>query len=281
MGLRSRPEAWFACLAAAALLAAAPGASAAPKKQTAKLGAVKATFSFDEASSGALRYSNLNLVIRRRGKVAFDGPVQVGQGTGPAATRGRSVSVRRLDAGREPEVILKLYTGGAHCCTLSVIYRRTSKGYKAVQRDWADAGYRVRNVGGSARPEFLTADARNFAYRYASFADSLFPIQVLRYHRGRFRDVTRRFPRLIRRDLRRQERAYRDRVRMKGYPRGALAAVVADHYLLGRGAAARALLRKALKKGTLRRRASFDPPPYGKAYIRALLRHLKRTGYRR
>jgi hypothetical protein len=275
--LRLRTAPLVIGLVSAALLAGAPAASAAPKKQTASLGSVKATFTYQQ-STPLFRDTKLHLVIKRKGKVAFDGPVKVPKGTGPGSMRRRSVSVRRLDAG-EPEVILNLFTGGAHCCTLSAIYRRTSKGYKLGKHDWADSGYRIVNLGGGSRPEFLSADARNFAFRYSSFADSRFPIQIMRYRKGGFRDVTRKFPRRIRKDLAHQKREYKRL--QKTYPRGALAAVVADQYLLGRGGEAKKLLKKALKKGVLRKKSSFDVPPYGKAYIRSLLRLLKRTGYRR
>ena len=38
------------------------------------------------------------------------------------AAKQDSIRLRDLDADREPEVIVDLFTGGAHCCAFSTIY---------------------------------------------------------------------------------------------------------------------------------------------------------------
>ena len=70
------------------------------------------------------------------------------------------------------------------------------------------------------------------------------------------------------------------RARGRYNARPALAAYVADLHLLGRHRDADATLENALRRGWLRKRETFDVPPFGRAYIRALNRMLEKGGYR-
>jgi hypothetical protein len=54
---------------------------------------------------------------------------------------------------------------------------------------------------------------------------------------------------------------------------------VADLCLLGRCRAGFRLVRAALRRGELERRSPFDVSPLGSAYLSALKRYLRRTGY--
>ncbi|MGI8512801.1 MAG: hypothetical protein ACR2NH_09265 [Solirubrobacteraceae bacterium] len=254
---------------------------AAAVTETAASGGVSAAFSYDKSGGDFPQYSNLRLAIVREGVPGFNGPVAgAGDGVGPGAGIGKkSLVARDLDGDGEPEVLVKLFSGGAHCCTISAIYRHVGTGYAPSTHNWADTGFRIRDLGGDARPELLSADAR-FAFLYSSFAESRFPIRILRYKAGKLTSVTRRFPRLIRRDLRRQKRSFR-RLRKHLNPRGALAAVVADQYLLKHRKAARRSLRGALRRGELGKTGDFHTGAFGRAYIRSLKRFLTRTGYRR
>src|SRR5437764_8897950 len=106
-------------LASAALaLALAPTAWATT--ETASSGAVTASFSYTKKSD--FSYEGLHLKVVRAGRTALDAaapPSCVGGVCGfwPAGVgRTRSVHVLDLDGDGEPEVVLDLYSGGAHCC---------------------------------------------------------------------------------------------------------------------------------------------------------------------
>jgi hypothetical protein len=148
---------------------------------------------------------------------------------GALGAHGPSLGVRDLDGDGRPEVRVAFYTGGAHCCQLLAVFFPARGGYRSRVENFRDPGYRLRDVGGDARPEFVSADAR-FAYAFSSFAASGFPPRILAFRRGRFVDVTRAFPGRIRRDARRQLARSR---RYRAEPLGFLAAYVADEYLLG------------------------------------------------
>jgi subtilisin-like proprotein convertase family protein len=187
--------------------------------------------------------------------------------------------VRDLDTDGEPEVIVDTYSGGAHCCTYSLLYRYTGRRYARLVHGWGNSGYRLVDLDGDGRPELRSSDDR-FAYAFASYAATLEPVQVWRYDRGGLIDVTRRFPALIRSDAASAWRLYlRERRRRPREVRGILAAWLADQLLLGRGPAGWQALEEAYRRGELGRGQRLYGYPAGQRYLAALRAFLRRTGY--
>jgi hypothetical protein len=265
----------LACGVAAFALAAAP---ASAEEYTAISGQVTATFSYDPA--GNYEYWDLWLAVDRAGVTVFDEPLDIATCEEPYCMPGGEfaddggVKVRDLDGDAEPEVIADVFTGGAHCCIASEILRWDGGRYRSREKNWADIGYRLTDPDGDGIPEFRTADTR-FAYAFASFADSRFPIKMLSYRQGAFTDVTRAHKSLIRRDAKRLKREYRKR-RGSGYSLGILAAWTADQYLLGNRRTANRYLRSENSAGKLR--GDIISKSDG-AYIRRLKKKLRRWGY--
>jgi hypothetical protein len=259
---------------AVALLAAAP---ALATTETASGGDVQATFTYTKVSD--FEWKDLRLQITRAGQPAFDAAPAATDCEVPycaplgAATGKGSLRVVDLDADGEPEVVLDLYTGGAHCCVVSEVLRWTGTGYAAVSRNWADPGYQLVEQAG-APATFVTGDAR-FAYVFASFADSRFPVRLLTFRGGTWQDVTREHPDSIRADAGRWAKEYRKR-RDSGFGLGVLAAWVADEYLLGRRTTADRFVNAELRAGRLRGDRYW---PRGKGYITVLRKRLRAWGY--
>jgi subtilisin-like proprotein convertase family protein len=250
--------------------------------ETARAGRTAATLSYVERT-GAFTYLRLQIV--RRGAIVFDGPPKrldpcVCAYNGPVVGEaGGALHVRDLDGDGEPEVVLDSYLGAAHCCWYTDVYRylRRRRVYRPSVGFWGNVSARLVDIGLDGRPEFQTADDR-FAYAFTSFAGSSFPIRILRFDHGRFVDVTRRFPRLVRRDAAELYASYRSALR-GSFPdvRGILAAWLADEYSLGRGPAGWRVLERAERRGQLGQKP--DGWPVGKAYLRKLRAFLRRTGY--
>jgi hypothetical protein len=202
------------------------------------------------------------------------------RGTNPTVTHGsKAIDVVDLDADGEPEVVLDLYWGGAHCCTWSEVYRwePTAKRYDRVRYVWGDNDYDVRDVDGDGRPELVTWDDR-FAYAFTSFAGSSFPVQVLHYEAGRMVDVTRHHLDLVRADAAEQQRRYEEVTGTENEDRGALGAWAADECLLDRCDAALAEVHRRTPTSTTT--TDFAPEPYA-TFERHLRTKLTRLGYRR
>ena len=264
-------------------LLAAPTAEARLVEEVASAGEVTATLRYDKRGD---TYRNFRVEVVRAGATLVDQALPEGCAkcfARPAFSVGgdKSIVVRDLDADGEPEVIAAVYTNGAHCCTISTLYgyQVDLGAYRRVRRNWRDAAYQLRDLGRDGIVEFHSRDA-NFAYAFASYAESFLPVQIFRYRGGRLVDVTRSFPRLVRRDARdalRLYRRYRDEKDVN--PRGFLAGWVADKYLLGERREANRALRRALRRGDLGRTAPFQIGPTGRKFIRQLKRFLRKLGY--
>jgi hypothetical protein len=125
--LGSRPG--LSLLAAVAVVWAM-GASGAPAAaihtETASSGAWHASFTYVARPGSATEpYSGLRLVVTHRGSLVFDAPVVSrlgGTPVGPGGLEGHS-SVAFADLnGADPEAVLTLFTGGAHCCFIDQVY---------------------------------------------------------------------------------------------------------------------------------------------------------------
>lgn len=258
----------IACLLLGALAEAGPAAAkvkARTRTETSSLGQVKATFFYRK--KGDIDYSDLTLSIERNGALLFKATKPF-QGFWPGGFyKENSMRVLDFEGDGEPEVLLDLYSGGAHCCTSAYVYRyqAASNSYKPVIRSFGDVGFKLRNLDRTGPLEFLSADPA-FSGAFTSFAESRFPVQVLRFANGRFSDVTASFPALVTRDLKAQKSAYSRFRKRRFNARGALAAVAADQYRLGATAAGDATLARGRKL-------------YGAGYVRDVRKLLKRGGY--
>ncbi len=183
-----------------------------------------------------------------------------------------ALRVRDLDRDGEPEVIVELFTGGAHCCTVSAVYRWdvAAARYVVARRDWADAAFTLRDVDGDGAVEFVSGDAR-FAYSFGSYAEARFPVQVFSFAAGEYEDVSAAHPSVLRADARALWRDYRMFARRGWNVRTVLAAYLADRYRLGEAAAARRRVRTALAADGLTRAE--------RRFLRRAQRFLVRLGY--
>ncbi len=297
--MRTRPFATV--LVAAALVAALPAAASAAvrlktgtaavrlktesaavklKTETAAGGPVSVRLTYKQGPQ-SFQVSGTHLQIVRAGVTLLDAnvsrPCNQCAAVPAGAFGGRSLRVADLDGDGEPEVLLDLYTGGAHCCSYTWIYRYTGTGYSGKQAIWGDVGYTLKDLDGDGIPELNSFDDR-FAYAFTDFADSWFPPQIWRYRAGVLTDITRSFPRIVSREARRALRTYH-RVSRKRDERGLIAAYVADQYLLGHPARGWKVVRSAMRRGLLKGFGRFDSWPHGAAYSRALRKFLRRNGY--
>jgi hypothetical protein len=245
-------------------------------------GPVSAELSYHEQNGS---FARLNIFIRRRGVLTLAAPLSRFACRNCAAYGYETVLdphpvlVRDLDGDGEPEVLVNLFTGGAHCCFWTAIFRYDGHGYRSTAVLWGDPGDELVDLDRDGRPEFLTADDR-FAYEFTSFAGSALPVRVLRYDHGRITDVTSDFPWLIRREAASLWAEYlKDRGGADADMRGVLAAWLADEYRLGRAQEGWAQIEAAYRRGEL------SPPrvdsiwPAGRKYLSALRSFLGRAGY--
>lgn len=266
-------------LGACALLAPAALATT----QTATQGAVTATFTFTGKFPS---YKGLHLTIARSGSVVYDQPVTskpCGTICAPQATgKASSVHVIDLDDTGEPNVVLDLYTGGAHCCSVEQVFTFDpgTSTYAMTEHNFGDPGARIQDLNHDRHFEFVTADDR-FAYAFTDFAASGLPLQILAFSGNRFQDVTKDYPKLIRKDAATWLKAFKGMARDHYSDSvGVIAAWAADEYRLGKSAAANRYLHRQAKAGHLNS-ALGASVPQGQKFVTALVRFLRRHGYGR
>ena len=266
-----------AVLALAGVLAGSP-----VKSQTAASGDVRATITYPAPVTH--RAVPVRLVVVRAGTRVHDSRVPphsaVVDGYPIAVDRGgKAIRVRDLDGDGEPEILLDFYAGGAHCCWWTRVYRweAATRRYRTFSHYWGNQTYRLTDLDRDRRAEIVTRDDR-FAYVFASFAGSGFPLRIWTYRAGRLIDTTGTYPALVAKDAARHWRGYR-RNRAHCCVRGYLAAWAADQCLLGRCREAFARLRGLSQTFSGR----IDRQYFGSAasYLHELRSHLRRTGYLR
>jgi hypothetical protein len=268
-------------LAAFALLAPAALATT-PTTQTASAGAVTATFTF---SGKFPNYSGLHLSIAQSGAVLYDQPVSskaCGTFCAPGATepKASSVQIIDLDGTGQPNVVLNLFSGGAHCCSIAQVFTFDpgTMTYAMTERDFGDPGDRIEDLNHNGHREFVTADDR-FAYAFTDFAASGLPVQILTFTGSRFQDVTDRYPALIRKDAGTWLKAFRQLDHGSDIDSvGVIAAWAADEYRLGKVAAANRFLHQQANAGHLKS-ALGAGTSQGQKFVTKLMKFLRQHGY--
>jgi hypothetical protein len=262
----------------AVCLVAAPAALATT--QTAHGGSVTATFTFQGQVPS---FHGLRLTIARGGTVVYDQPI-VSKfcanlcWPGPAVAAKRpAVQVVDLEHTGDPDVVLDLYSGGAHCCTVVQIFsfNAAASAYVKTERVFGDPDARVVDLSHDGRFEFLTADD-SFAYRFTDFAASGLPIEILTFANGRFTDVTRSYPVLVAKDAAFWLKAFKSQAR-QGYSDsvGVIAAWAADEDLLGHVKLVNRFLHQQAAAGHLNAAAGIS----GNKFVASLQKFLRRRGY--
>lgn len=254
-------------LAAACLWLPAVAGAAKTTTQTASGGDVTATLTFNGRDP---QVSKMRLSITQSGTVVYDQPVTAPDCStmcGPGAASGKSVQVLDLDGNGEMEVVLELFSQGAHCCFIDQVFAPSAAlgSYVVTQRDFQNSGAALKDLNHDGQTEFVSAD-NAFAYAFTDFAESGLPIQIFKFSSLSFVNVTRRYPALIRRDARVWWHAYlsdHDSGRV-----GLIAAWVADEYNLGRAAGARRTLAKQVAEQHI-----------SAHFVRRLKAFLRRSGY--
>jgi hypothetical protein len=270
----------IATVTTALLLLAVPAALATT--QTAQSGNVTATFTF---SGSYPNFSGLRLSIAQGSSVFYDQPVVsklCGAYCAPGSPSGNTSSVHALDLEHngQPDVLLDLYSGGAHCCWIEQIFSFDpgTMTYVMTQHDFGDPGENVVDLRHDGRYEFLTADDW-FAYEFTDFAASGLPIQILTFSDRHFSNVTRQYPKLITRDAARWMKAFNSMAKQHYSDSvGVVAAWAADEELLGHAKLVNTFLARQLKAGHLNSPLS-PQEPGGAKFVAKLRKFLRAHGY--
>ena len=176
---------------------------------------------------------------------------------------GNPLQVVDLDGDGAPEVLLDAFTGGAHCCQLTQILRAGGGRRRAPGAQLGRSGLPAARPRRRRRARSSSPPTPRSATSSPPSPSRCRRSKVLDWRAGTFRNRTRAFPSTVRADLTALRRSLRSLQRRHLPTRGAIAAITADLYSLGRGKDARAYLAGA---------------PGGRAFHARVLKFLHRTG---
>jgi hypothetical protein len=170
-------------------------------------------------------------------------------------------------------VVLDLYWGGAHCCWYSQLYHYVpaTKHYAPLVHIWGNFGYVLADLDHNGTQEIVTRDDR-FSYAFASFADSRWPVRILRYAAGKLTVATPLYRSEIGRDANALWHSALNPAR-KTSNQGIVAAWAADEAMVGHWAVASKTIDRLSRSGKIHgelSRVKFE---------QKLRSFLRRTGY--
>lgn len=147
-------------------------------------------------------------------------------------TRFSGIALDDLDSDGTPEVIIRSYSNGAHCCTTITLYTWQGERFTTFETESMNSrgGY-FSDLNNDGAVEFLAADDA-FLYRFASYADSFAPPTIYTFRDGELVETTREHPDHIRDSITRMEASLEQEPGREGR-NGQLAGYVAAKALVG------------------------------------------------
>ncbi|HTX11318.1 MAG TPA: hypothetical protein VME22_22040 [Solirubrobacteraceae bacterium] len=264
-------------IVAAMCLIAAPAAFATT--ETAQAGNVTATFTFQGKFPD---YTGQTLEIAQGGTVFYDEPVVsnfCGELCAPGITGKSAVEVVDVEHTGQPDVVLDLYSGGAHCCTIVQIFSFDpgTMTYVKTERNFGDPGVRISDLRHNGRFEFVTADD-SFAYEFTDYAGSALPLEILSFSNRHFTNVTDSYPRLVAKEAALYLKFFKEDASTHYQDSVGLAAAwAADEERLGHGSLVKTFLAQQASQGHLN--SALYPQQSGQRFVAKLLRFLRTHGY--
>jgi hypothetical protein len=251
--------------------------SALAHNTTVKQNLVTAATSYTGTSPN---HTKLRLMITDDGQQLYNQQVTSRLCTGACAPVAIAMShsalrVLDLESDGQPDVVLGLTSGGAHCCFVDQVYSLDpgTMTYVKSEHDFLDAPAAIKNLGGG-HYRFVSADEA-FAYVFSDFADSGAPIQILSFSGHKFRGVTRQYPKLIRADAALWLRSFNHNLSNGD---GLIAAWAADEDMLGNSKLVSSTLATELRKGDLLSSLGTKDSE-GPGFVTALQKLLRKLGY--
>ncbi|GAB4198619.1 MAG: hypothetical protein Fur0023_00010 [Bacteroidia bacterium] len=111
--------------------------------------------------------------------------------------------VRAIDLDRDgnKELFMTIFTGGVHCCFVFVAARLENDTFIPLDTIMGGhAEFEITDIDKDSIKEIKGANT-SYAYAFASFVDSYYPVQIFQFKKNKFVDVTHLFPQEVKKDM--------------------------------------------------------------------------------
>ncbi|MBE9192423.1 hypothetical protein IQ230_19140 [Gloeocapsopsis crepidinum LEGE 06123] len=164
-------------------------------------------------------------------QISYNGVSQLSSSVFTQFTGG--VFLKDLDGNGTPEVIVRTFSGGAHCCTNYIIYTQQNNQLVKSETGFLDSrGGSFQDLNRDGNFEFVSVD-NSFLYAFSSYAGSFPPSQIYTFTNGKFEDVTRSYTQHLRSHAWEMYQAFLQSKKEQYEVNGILAGYVAQKLLLG------------------------------------------------
>lgn len=188
-------------------------------------GAVEVLVNYDKQETIEDDINNL------RYQIFYDGVSQVN--SSDSTTFSGGVSLKDLDGNRISEVIIRTFSGGAHCCSNFTVYTRRNNQFIKTQTGLLDGdGGTFEDLDKDGKFEFITRD-NSFLYTFSSYAGSFPPSLIYAFRNGKFENVTRKYVKELKSQAWEMYQAFLRTKNEDFEVNGVLAGYVAQKALLG------------------------------------------------
>lgn len=269
---------WASLAGAAALSVGAASVQAATWTETAVAGPVTATLTttYSNSYDSVLDAEDMTLTITRSdggaGATYSAASFAPWGPTGDFVEKTGALHLVDLDGNGDPEAVVDVFTGGAHCCFVSFIATRPPSApgaYTLLTGYWGNWSARRVDLNRDGVPEIAGFDDR-FAYAFGAYIDSVMPSRVWNLRDGRLQVTTGSYHARAVAWMRRDWRTYLLARRLHRPVAGALAAYLASASVVGRGASL----------GAWQRATRLHPDAKGVRMLRNIRSHLVKWDYR-
>ncbi|MUL39208.1 hypothetical protein [Gloeocapsopsis dulcis] len=143
------------------------------------------------------------------------------------------VSLKDLDGNGMPEVVVRTFSGGAHCCNNYTVYTQQNNQLLKAEKGFLDIrGGSFQDLNRDEKLEFVSVD-NSFLYAFSSYAGSFPPSQIYTFTNGKFENVTRRYTQHLKSHAWEMYQIFLQSKKEQYEVNGILAGYVAQKILLG------------------------------------------------
>lgn len=144
-----------------------------------------------------------------------------------------SIFLKDINGNKTPEVVVRTFSGGAHCCTNFTFYTWLNNRFVKTETGFLDGGGgTLEDLDGDGKLEFISSD-NSFYYAFDSYAGSFPPSQIYAFNNGKLEDVTRQHVKYLRSQAWEMYQAFLQSKKQGGSGNGILAGYAAQKALLG------------------------------------------------